>query len=481
VNELWANRGRSGWSSWRPEYGTRVLHLHDTASGQLAPLVGRDPGAISMYVCGPTVYAPPHIGHGRFMLVYDILRRYLEFRGSVVTHVSNVTDVDDKIIVRAEREGRPWEEIAEQAEAQWWSAMDALGILQPHEIPHATKYISQMDDLIVDLVGRGAAYETDDGVYLAVDRVDGYGLLPHIDPATLRSGARVSVDEHKRAAGDFALWKKAKPGEPTWPSHYGPGRPGWHTECVAMALELLGPGFDLHGGGLDLVFPHHENERAQAVQLGRQFARVWVHNGLVTQGGEKMSKSIGNIADLAGLVSGSDPRAYRLLVLRAQYRSPLEVTPELLEDAARGLARVDAFADRVASIPTGAAPAGDPAVADLDRRFFEALDDDLDTPRGVAVLFEAMRVANSMIDASSAVEGATRGRRILELFGALGVFPTHRRDVDPRLDAWAAARAGERDRARAAKDFATADSIRAELEAAGWTVEDTPGGTRVQR
>jgi cysteinyl-tRNA synthetase len=245
-----------------------------------------------------------------------------------------------------------------------------------------------------------------------------------------------------------------------------------------MALELLGPGFDLHGGGLDLVFPHHENERAQAVQLGRAFAQIWVHNGLVTQGGEKMSKSTGNIADLAGLIAGSDPRAYRLLVLRAQYRSPLEVTPELLEDAARSLARIDAFADRVASLPSAAAVS---ETDELDRRFFDALDDDLDTPRALAILFEAMRVTNGVIDASSAAEGAAQGARVIALFGALGVFPIRRRDLDPSLDAWAGERAGQRDRARAARDFATADGIRAELEAAGWTVEDTPEGTRVHR
>jgi cysteinyl-tRNA synthetase len=454
-----------------------VLRLHDTASGQLAPVVGRDPGAISMYVCGPTVYGPPHVGHGRFMLVYDVLRRYLEFRGYVVRHVSNVTDIDDKIIVRAGIEGRQWKEIAEEAETQWWSAMDALGILRPTSTPHATEFIAEMNDIIGDLVARDAAYETDDGVYLAVDRVPQYGLLPHQKPEEMRAGARIEVDDQKRSPGDFVLWKKAKPGEPQWPSPFGPGRPGWHTECVAMALQLLGEGFDIHGGGLDLVFPHHENERAQAVQLGRPFAQIWVHNGMVTKGGEKMSKSIGNVLDLAALVATSDPRAYRLLVLRAQYRSPLEVSEALLAEAGRALARVDSLSRRLEGLPQG--KQSEQAI-EARARFVEAMDDDLDTPEAIAALFEALRRSNAMLDAGEVEIGVALGRSVIELFDALGVVAV-RSAGNIADDSWASDRADQRDAARSIRDFSTADAIRFELEAAGWTVEDTPEGTRVHR
>ena len=224
--------------------------------------------------------------------------------------------------------------------------MDALGVLRPDETPHATAYVDRMIDLVADLVARGVAYETADGVYLSVMDVPGYGLLAHQPLDSLRAGARVEADEEKRSPLDFVLWKKAKPGEPTWESPWGPGRPGWHTECVVMSLDLLGDGFDLHGGAIDLIFPHHENERAQAVATGRTFARHWVHNGWVTVGGEKMSKSLGNFTSLADLLARSDARAYRLLVLRSHYRSPIEVTPDTVADAEAGLARLDELARR---------------------------------------------------------------------------------------------------------------------------------------
>lgn len=454
-----------------------MLRLYDTASEQLQPLVGRDPGAISMYVCGPTVYAPPHVGHGRFMLVYDVLRRYLEFTGTTVVHVSNVTDIDDKIINRANEESRPWQEIAAEAEQEWWSAMDALGVLRPTAIPHATEYIAEMTELIVDLVARGAAYAADDGIYLEVSKVPEYGLLSHQSVEERRAGVRVEIDEAKRAPEDFVLWKAVKSGEPSWSAPFGPGRPGWHTECVAMALRILGDGFDIHGGGLDLVFPHHENERAQAVQLGRRFACLWVHNGFVTLGGDKMSKSVGNVSDLSSLIARSDPRAYRLLVLRAQYRSPLEVNEDLLDDASTALGRIDALARRVNDAPS-APPEG--SAEELATQFAGAMDDDLDTPGAVAFLFDALRRANTAFDGGDFRDGAALGSKVIELFGVLGVVGIGVRN-DASSDVWASERARQRDAARAAKDFAASDAIRSELEAAGWSVEDTPNGTRVQR
>jgi len=281
-----------------------------------------------MYVCGLTVYDAPHLGHGRMALVFDVLRRYLLFRGLDVTYVSNITDIDDKVIERAAERGVGMGELTTRYEEVWWEAVDALGVLRPDEVPHATAYVGRMVAVIGELVSRGVAYETSDGVYLSVAAVPGYGLLAHQPLESLRSGARVETLEEKRSPLDFVLWKKAKPGEPTWESPWGPGRPGWHTECVVMSLDLLGDGFDLHGGGLDLIFPHHENERAQAVALGRDFAHHWVHNGWVTMDGEKMSKSLGNFTSLDDLLARSDARAYRLLVLRSHYRSPIEVTPE---------------------------------------------------------------------------------------------------------------------------------------------------------
>jgi len=267
-----------------------MLQIFDTAQGKVVPLQTREPGKVSMYVCGPTVYGPPHLGHGRFALVFDVLRRYLEWSGLEVTYVSNITDIDDKIIERGRAEDRDPAEIARRCEVVWWDAMDRIGVKRPTHDPHATAYVDQMVELIGDLVDAGKAYETSDGVYLDVTAVPGYGLLARQSLDSLLSGARVEAVEEKHNPADFVLWKRAKPGEPTWPSPWGEGRPGWHTECVVMSLHLLGQDFDLHGGGQDLAFPHHENERAQAVALGRTFARHWMHNGFVEVSGEKMSK-----------------------------------------------------------------------------------------------------------------------------------------------------------------------------------------------
>src|SRR6516164_9676405 len=300
-----------------------------------------------MYVCGPTVYDEPHLGHGRFNVAWDVLRRYLEWSGLDVRYVSNVTDIDDKIIARAAQERRPIDEVADHYERVWWDTMDRLGVERPTDTPHATAYVQTMEDLIAALIAGGHAYVGGDGVYFAAESIDGYGLLARQPLDSLRVGARVEVDAEagKRSPIDFALWKNAKEGEPSWDSPWGPGRPGWHTECVVMALDLLGPGFDLHGGGLDLAFPHHENERAQAVAIGRPFARRWAHSGMVvTEGGEKMSKSLGNTLSLLELLDAYDPRAFRLQVLQSHYRSPMTVTEATMAAAAAGVEGLDAFA-----------------------------------------------------------------------------------------------------------------------------------------
>jgi len=465
-----------------------MLHLHDTATGTIRPFEPRTPGEVSMYVCGPTVYDLPHLGHGRYNLVFDVLRRYLLFNGLDVTYVSNVTDIDDNIIKRAAEQGRTEPEVATEFEAYWWEAMAALGVLRPDVAPHATAYVEQMVALVTDLVDKGIAYEISDGIYLNVEQVDGYGLLARQDLDSLRSGARVESSEEKRSPLDFVLWKKAKPEEPSWPSPWGPGRPGWHTECVVMSLDLLGDGFDLHGGGQDLAFPHHENERAQAVAEGRPFARHWVHNGWVEVDGTKMSKSLGNFTSLTDLLERSDARAYRLLVLRAHYRSPIEVTADTVADAEKALERLDTLARRfsvggiLSSAASGYVVAGVAPAAEVDAEaladFRQHMDDDLDTPGALAGIFELVTAAHTAADGGEADRAQGLAVSAAVLAAALGLdFEGGASEVDPD----SARLVAERDAARAARDFARADALRDELTAMGWTVEDTPGGTAVRR
>jgi cysteinyl-tRNA synthetase len=455
-----------------------VLRFHDTAAGRLVDLETREPGKVSMYVCGPTVYDVPHIGHGRFALVFDVIRRYLEWRGYEVRYVSNITDIEDKIIRKANQEGRSTEEVVAQYTEAWFDAMDALGVRRPDAVPTATGYVEQMVAYIGDLIERGRAYTTDDGVYFSVESLEGYGLLAKQSLESMRSGAgerEIVGEAGKRHPFDFALWKKAKPGEPAWDSPWEAGRPGWHIECTVMALDLLGDGFDLHGGGDDLQFPHHENERAQSVAGDHPFARYWLHNGMVVgKGGEKMSKSLGNYVSLTDLLASIDPRAYRLLVLRSKYRTQLEVTPETLADATEGIAKLDNFARRTASLQ-GEDVFADASIVD---RFRDAMDDDFATPTALAAIFEAVRDGNVALDKGDVEGAASLAAAVLELTGALGLELRMGKDeVDPA----SAAKATERDEARAAKDWARADALRAELEAAGWTVQDGPEGTRLTR
>ena len=425
-----------------------------------------------MYVCGPTVYGPPHLGHGRFSLVFDVLRRYLTWSGFEVNYVSNITDIDDKIIDRANREGRDPADIAEKCESVWWKAMAAIGVEHPTSDPHATDYVDQMVELIADLIARDVAYVSDDGVYFSPATVADYGLLARQSLDSMQAGARVDVADHKHSPIDFALWKLAKPGEPSWPSPWGAGRPGWHTECVVMSLDLLGDGFDLHGGGQDLAFPHHENERAQAVAAGRTFARHWMHNGFVEVGGEKMSKSLDNFTNLLDLVESTDPRAYRLLVLRSHYRTPVEVTRATTDDASAALRRLDAFARRAANADLDAQP--DAAAMEA---FRAAMDNDLDTPAAIALLFSLVGQVNSTLDAGDESSAAPLAAAAHEICAAVGlVLDAGGEEVPPEILELARAR----DEYRAAKDWAAADAARAELERAGWLVEDTPAGTQVR-
>jgi cysteinyl-tRNA synthetase len=429
-----------------------------------------------MYVCGSTVYADPHIGHGRFALVWDIIRRYLAWSGLDVDFVSNVTDIDDKIIDRANALGVSAAEVAKQYEVAWWDSMDRLGVGRPTSEPHATEFVARMIQLIGDLVAVDKAYVGGDGVYFVVDSVPDYGLLANQPLESLRVGARIEVDADrgKRSPLDFALWKFAKPGEPSWPSPWGPGRPGWHTECVVMALDLLGDDFDLHGGGLDLAFPHHENERAQAVAAGHRFARHWTHSGMVVaDGGEKMSKSLGNTISLPELLSRYDPRAYRLLVLQSHYRSALTVSPTTLSAASQGMERLDAVGRRFPAARSGISP--DPG---LLAEFGARMDDDLGTVQAFAVVFDAVNAANSLADQGDEAAALPLAAAVLEMGRAVGLEIG--REVS-ELDDRAASLAVARDEARRRGDYATADAIRKQLQADGWIVDDTPSGTVIRR
>ncbi|MFV0523192.1 MAG: cysteine--tRNA ligase [Acidimicrobiales bacterium] len=464
-----------------------MIRLYDTARREVVPLAQRDPGRVSLYLCGPTVYSAPHIGHGRQLLVYDAFCRYLRWLGLDVTFVSNITDIDDNIINRGLAEGRDPAEVAVEWEEVWWEAADALGVARPDHTPHASGYVEAMVELVASLVGDGAAYVTPDGVYLAVETVADYGLLAHQSLDDLREGAgeRDLVGTDKRHPADFVLWKLAKEGEPSWPSPWGPGRPGWHTECVVMSLGLLGEGFDLHAGGLDLRFPHHENERAQAVAHGRSFARHWMHHGFVELEGEKMSKSLGNVRNLLDLIEAYDPRAYRLLVLRSHYRSPMEVTDDSMVDASAAVERLDAFARRTADLVGGTGEGANGSRGDGSAKadgevldaFRQALDNDFDTPAGVDLLFRQVREANTALDGGDRVRAQTAALTALELADVLGLeLAAGTGEVPAEI----AALVAERQEARAARDFTRADELRDALAAAGWTVEDSADGPVVR-
>ena len=459
-----------------------MLRFTDSLTGEKAPFTPREEGRVSVYWCGPTVYDDPHLGHARSTLAFDVLVRYLRWSGYDVLAVSNITDIDDKIINRAAEEGTDEPAVATRFEASFIGQMDRLNIAHPDLRPRATEFVDHMVEVVADLVEHGMAYTTDSGVYFDVDRLDGYGALVGRSVDDLRdgAGARVEVDDDKDDPLDFALWKAAKPGEPTWDSPWGPGRPGWHIECVAMSLHLLGDGFDIHGGGDDLVFPHHENERAEALGCGRTFARYWVHNGMVQVDGEKMSKSLDNFTTLSALLDAWDPRVLRLVVLQTHYRRTMEIGSTTLDQASAALTRLDKFADRMAAADLPEAEADADAVA----RFREAMDDDLGSPQALAVVFDAVRDANRALDAEDDATAATLAAAVLDLSAALGLklgssaAPERADDGDTEeIDALVDRRLA----ARTARDFGEADRIRDDLAARGIVLEDSPQSTSWHR
>ncbi len=453
-----------------------MLSLYDTATQEVRPLAMRQPGHLSIYLCGPTVYGPPHLGHGRATLVYDILRRYLTWTGIQVRLVSNITDIDDKIIDRANRENRPWAEITKKCETMWFTAMAALNVEKPNDIPHATEYVDQMVAMIGELVGLQRAYATSDGVYLSITSVDDYGLLAHQKLEDMLAGGgdrEVLGASEKKHPADFALWKFTKPGEPAWPSPWGDGRPGWHSECVVMSLQLLGEGFDLHCGGADLRFPHHENERAQAVALGKTFANHWMHNGFVVDtDGEKMSKSLGNVTNLLDLVEHYDPRAYRMLLLQTHYRSPVRVGQDNIDASVKAVGSIDGFFARMSEVSTNAT--ADEATL---QSFRVAMNNDLDTPGATALMFDTIRKANAALDVNDNALAGALASAVAEMCVAFGLQVNAFAEVSVDI----MGKAQQLDAARAAKDFALADALRNELQAAGYVVETTKEGTKVRR
>jgi cysteinyl-tRNA synthetase len=445
-----------------------------------------------MYVCGLTPSAEAHLGHARSFLFFDVLRRYLGYRGYRLTFVRNVTDIDDRSIARGHETGEAPAAIVERHFASFTASMERLGVLAPDVEPRATQYIEPIITMIGELMDAGYAYTTDDGVYYAVKKFARYGALSHRNVDELLAGARIAVDEQKHDALDFALWKLAKPGEPAWDSPWGAGRPGWHIECSAMARELLGEPFDIHGGGFDLIFPHHENEIAQseALMSAPPMANVWMHGGLLMFDGKKMSKSLGNFEPLSALLERHDPHAIRLLFLQTGYRKPMNFTEDAITGAAAALERLRRA---YAKLGDGAGDHG--VLAGFEQRFFAALDDDVNTAGALGVLFEA--AADPRVRGSEAVAFFDT---VQEIFGLTGALATAREATlatfDESFVAKLAAALGDamylnghapegaiaavidaRNAARAQRDFARADQLRRALTAVRIVLTDNKDGT----
>jgi cysteinyl-tRNA synthetase len=427
-----------------------------------------------MYVCGMTVYDYCHLGHARVLVVFDVVRRWLRASGYRVTYVRNITDIDDKIIRRALENGEPVEALTERFIRAMAEDAAALGVEKPDHEPRATRYVPQMLDLIGSLEARGLAYQSASGdVNYPVRRFEGYGKLSGKSLDELRAGERVEVDQSKEDPLDFVLWKRAKPQEPAWPSRWGEGRPGWHIECSAMSAALLGEPFDIHGGGQDLQFPHHENEIAQSEGAsGGRFVNYWMHNGFVRVDEEKMSKSLGNFFTVRDVLKSFDAEVVRFFILRAHYRSPLNYSDKHLEDAKQALTRLYTALKKAPSEATRI-DWSDPRA----QRFRQAMDDDFGTPEAVALLHE---LANEAFQGSSEAAGLLRS-----LGGVIGLL---QRDPESFLrggasgdDSWIEERIAARRAARSRKDFAAADGIRRELLEKGIVLEDTGGATTWRR
>ncbi len=467
-----------------------ALRFYDTATGETRDFVPRVPGAVGMYVCGLTVQSEPHVGHVRSAVNFDVLRRWLLVRGFDVTFIRNITDIDDKILIKAAEQGRPWYNLAYEMKRQLDAAYDALNVDPPTYEPAATGHVPEMIELIERLIEAGHAYPAEDGsgdVYFDVRSWPAYGSLTHqgIDDMEAATDAD---PRGKRDPRDFALWKGQKPSEPAtaaWPSPWGRGRPGWHIECSAMALKYLGGAFDIHGGGVDLRFPHHENEQAQSRAAGHPFASYWMHNAWITTSGEKMSKSLGNSLVVSAVLERVRAIDLRFYIVAAHYRSHVEFSYQALEEAAAGFARIEQFLVRAAELDHLAVE----LVETLPDAFVTAMDDDLGTPAAVAVIYDAVREGNRLLaseDLSALQATASSVRSMLAVLGLDPLAPLWAgggtSGTEARLSAAVDALVGrlleQRAEARAGRDFAAADAIRDQLKAAGIDLEDTPQGPR---
>ncbi len=457
-----------------------TLRLYDTATRTVRDFVPLEPGRASIYLCGATVQGAPHIGHLRSGLNFDILRRWLTVGGHDVVLIRNVTDIDDKIIAKAAAAGRPWWAHAALFEQAFRDGYQTLGCLPPTAEPRATGHIPEMITLMRRLIDSGHAYAADGDVYFDVRSFPGYGSLSgqRID-GMLPAGDSVGEDR-KRDPRDFALWKAAKVGEPSWPTPWGDGRPGWHLECSAMAGKYLGPSFDIHGGGLDLIFPHHENELAQSVAAGDEFARYWMHNGWVTMAGEKMSKSLGNTVLVSEMAQQWRPVELRYYLGAAHYRSAIEYSREALKEAAVAYGKIEQFVNR--AIELVGAPA---ATGPLPAEFVQAMDDDLGVPQALAVLHNTRRAGNTGLNSGDKAAVAQALKSVLDMTSALGLNPLDWVSTSGTASALTATvdqlvrlALEQRQAARQRKDYAASDVIRDALAEAGITVEDTPEGSR---
>jgi cysteinyl-tRNA synthetase len=469
-----------------------ALAVYNTLTRRKEPFETLEPGRVGMYVCGPTVYDHPHLGHARAAVAFDVIRRALVFLGYRVTYVRNVTDVDDKIIARAAEEGRtPWE-VAEEYTRIYDEQMTALSVRPPEIAPRATGHIVDMIRLVSQLVDKGVAYVVDGDVYYSVESFLAYGALSNRTLDDVRAGERVEPDPRKRNPLDFALWKAAKPGEPSWPSPWGDGRPGWHIECSAMSMKYLGPTFDVHGGGQDLIFPHHENEIAQSeAATGVPFARVWLHNGFVTIDHEKMAKSLKNFVTVRDVLAEYPAPAVRTLLAGAHYRSPIDFSPRALDDGRAAWDRLATFgrnaSDALAELGRELGGTDGAGVEPWRSKFTAAIEDDFNTPEAFAVLFDLVSTGNAVVERVDRGDDAAAD----ELVSLVDEFDVLAEVLGLSTRDWPEAPGGAnalaplveyllelREEARRAKDFKRADAIRDRLTAAGIVVEDRPTGPR---
>ncbi|MGN0785734.1 MAG: cysteine--tRNA ligase [Candidatus Aphodomorpha sp.] len=460
------------------------MQIYNTMTRKKEELVPLVPGKISMYACGPTVYNYFHIGNARPFIVFDTLRRYLEYRGYEVAFVQNFTDIDDKMIRRANEEGTTVAELGERFIAEYYRDADALGVERATENPRATQHIDDIIHLVQTLIDKGHAYPADNGdVYFSVRSFPGYGKLSGQNIDDLENGARVDPTEQKRDPLDFALWKGEKPGEPSWDSPWGKGRPGWHIECSAMSMAILGESFDIHGGGQDLIFPHHENEIAQSeAATGKPFARYWMHNGYINVDNQKMSKSLGNFFTVRDISKEFDLEAVRMFMLSVHYRNPVNFSRDLIRQAETALTRLRTARERLAEAQRCEGTAEDAAwiasLADYRNRFESAMDDELNTADAIGGLFDFARACNTFVTEPRGGEAIDAAAKLFdELVGVLGLLQ-HKRETAASDEAMKLLE--ERQQARKAKDFARADAIREQLRQLGFAVEDTAQGPKLK-